>query len=447
MSTPAQPLRPSPAAQPVRADTLQALPAGVGRPGYDRAALVPSVVHIGVGGFHRAHQEVYFDALARLGETGWGVVGVGLHHPQMGEALHAQDTLYTVVVRGADGDEVRVIGSMVDYLYAPSDPGRVLAALADERTRLVTLTITGAAYPDGDVDPGDERVRADVERPEAPATAFGYLVEALRRRRREGLAGFTVLSCDNLPRNGRATRAAVLGTARLRDPDLARWIARSTSFPCSAADRITPLTTPRVREEIVRAHGLADRWPVVTEPFSQWIVEDDFRAGRPPLERVGVRFVTDVGPHALAKTRLLNGAHCAMGHLALLAGIATTDGAMAEPVLRRYVEGYLAEAAAVLPDVPGTDLREYRAALLRRLANPRLGDGVPRLCRRGSSKVPEHVLPSLRAALERDLPRGHLVLAVAAWLRCLRGTDHAGARLDVDDDGAALLRPLAAAAG
>ena len=435
------------ATAPLSESTLAALPSWVAAPGYDRRSLTPAVVHIGVG-FHRAHQAVYFDDLARLGfSTEWGIVGVGLHRPEMGRVLSEQDNLYTVVVRGPDGERVRVVGALVDYLFAPESPEAVLSVLAAPTTRLVTLSITGSAYPTGDPDLEQQDVRADVERPAAPGTAFGYLVEALDRRRRDGGLPFTVLSCDNVEHNGEATRRAVLAIARLRSPELAEWVQRHVSFPSSMVDRITPETTPELRDHIVDTHGVGDRWPVVTEPFSQWVVEDDFCNSRPPLENVGVQFVQDLRPYEVMKTRMLNGAHSAMGYLARLSGFRSTDEAMRSQVLRDYVDGYLAEAAALLPDVPGIDLAAYRTTLLERFSNPQLSDQTARLCRRGSTKVPSYVLPSLELALAQDQPRQHLVLALAGWLRFLRGVDYDGSPIEIEDAHADRLRSLAVAGG
>jgi fructuronate reductase/mannitol 2-dehydrogenase len=434
------------ATPPLSERTLADLPSWVAVPDYDRSSLTPAVVHIGVGGFHRAHQAVYFDDLARLGfSADWGIVGVGLHRPQMGQVLSEQDNLYAVVVRGPDGDRVRVVGALVDYLFAPENPEAVLAVLAAPSTRLVTLSITGSAYGCGEPDLEQQEVRADVERPEAPGTAFGYLVEALDRRRRARVLPFTVLSCDNVEHNGEATRRAVLAIARLRDPELGEWIEQHVSFPSSMVDRITPETTRELRDQIVDTHGVGDRWPVITEPFSQWIVQDDFCNARPPLENVGVQFVTDVRPYELMKTRMLNGAHSALGYLARLSGLLTTDEAMSSPVLRDYVDGYLAEAAALLPEVPGIDLAAYRQTLLERFSNSQLSDQTARLCRRGSTKVPSYVLPSLELALALDQPREHLVLAVAGWFRFLRGVDYDGRAIEVEDVHADRLRSLAVA--
>ena len=300
--------------RPLREATLHTHDVRLAVPTYDRGALTPAVVHLSVGGFSRAHQLIYFDELAeRRVSSEWGVVGVGLRQRHLQEALAPQDHLYTVIERSPDGERARVVGVMVDYLYGPDDPTAVLDRLSDPRTRLVTLTITPAGYL---VDPqtrvfraGDPDVVRDLADPQAPATVFGYLVEALDRRRRAGLAPFTVVSCDNLHRNGEVTRASAVGLARLRDEVLARWIADRVAFPSSMVDRITPQTSPEERAALAARYGVDDRWPVVTEPFSQWFIEDTFSNGRPPLDEVGVRFVPDVGDYELMKTRLLNASH------------------------------------------------------------------------------------------------------------------------------------------
>jgi mannitol 2-dehydrogenase len=421
-------------------------------PTYQRATLVPAVVHFSVGGFHRAHQLVYFDELAeRGGTTGWGVVGVGLHTPTMRDALAPQDHLYTVVERDADAESARVVGAMVDYLFAPDAPEKVLDLLASPRTRLVTMTVTGTTYrvdPDtGEFDP-DEEHRADLADPHHPRSVFGYLVEGLDRRRRAGTPPFTVLSCDNLQANGTAARNAVVGFARRRDELLARWIADSVCFPNSMVDRITPATGPAERADVARTFGVDDRWPVITEPFSQWVVEDCFTSGRPPLDRVGVRFVRDVSDHELMKTRLLNATHSALGYLGRLAGHGRTDEVMADDVLREYVRRLMAEEIAPqLTEPEGVDLAEYQRSLLHRLANPAIGDRLERLCRRGSTKMPNYLLPSVHHAVAEDRPYDLLALAVAGWVRFLQGTDDAGAGIEVEDPCAERLTGLARSGG
>jgi mannitol 2-dehydrogenase len=433
--------------------TLPLLPDTVAVPTYDRSALVPSVVHVGVGGFHRAHQALYLDDLARRGDTGWGVVGVGLRRPDMAEVLGAQDCLFTVVERDGRTQTARVVGSVVDYLYAPRDPRAVLRRLADPRTRLVTLTVTGCGYPvNGDtrleLDLDDEGVQRDLADPRHPTTAVGYLVEGLRLRRAAGLGPFTVLSCDNLPDSGAATRVAVTGFADSVDPALGAWVRDRVTFPGSMVDRITPETTPAMRDAIEAELGVPDRWPVVTEAFRQWVVEDDFCAGRPPLEDVGVQLVRDVAPYKAVKARLLNGGHSALGYLGSLQGCRTSDEAMADPVVRLAVERLLAdEVLPLVPEVEGVDLGEYLEATLSRFANPAIGDQLSRLARRGSVKLPAYLLPSLHDALAQGRPHRLLLLAVAAWFRYLRGTDLAGRELEVDDPVREQLQRLACQGG
>ena len=426
----------------LREDTLQDLPPDVSVPEYDRSALAPAVVHIGVGGFHRAHQAVYLDELARRGHRDWGLVGVGMHSPQMGEVLADQDRLWTVVERSGDGSErARVVGVMTRYLLAAQDPQAVLDVLADERTRLVMLTITGTSYRidphTGEFDADDDAVRADLEHPQEPTTVFGYLTEALARRRAAGTAPFTVLSCDNMQHNGSAARTALVSFARLRDErtgeDLAGWIEERVSFPSSMVDRITPVTTPEERDAVAASTGVDDRWPVITEPFSQWVVEDDFCNGRPPLEEVGVQLTDDVTPYETMKTRLLNASHCALGYLGYLAGYRTIDEVMADDAFRAYLEHLMRdEIVPLLPPVPGIDLEEYQRTLVQRLSNPEMGDQLLRLCRRGSTKMPNYVFPSLRGALAQGRPHQLLVLAVAGWMRFLRGYDYAGEQIPVE---------------
>jgi mannitol 2-dehydrogenase len=442
---------PSAPVEPLTEDNLPALADRVQVPTYDRTALTPAIVHVSVGGFTRAHQLVYLDELAERGDTGWGVVGVGLHSAGMRDALAPQDNLYTVVERNGDAEHARIVGSMVDYVYAPDAPERVLELLADERTRVVTMTVTGTAYRidphTGEFTPDDE-ARDDLTHPDRPASVFGYLVEALDRRRRAGLPPFTVLSCDNMQSNGEAARSAVVGFARRRDEVLARWISDTVAFPSSMVDRITPTTSPEQRDCIAETFGVDDRWPVITEPFSQWIVEDSFCNGRPPLEAVGVRFVRDVGHYELMKTRLLNASHCALGFLGLVAGLETTDEAVGEPALRAYLDRLMSdEVIPLLPQPEGIDLGDYEAALLRRFANPAIGDPLGRLCRRGSTKVPNYLLPSLRQAREEHRPHELLTLAVAGWFRYLRGTDELGRPLEIEDQLGDRLQELASAGG
>lgn len=418
-------------------------------PTYDRSALQRGVVHIGAGNFHRAHQAVYFDDLACSGISHeWGVTGVSLRSRDVKDLLSAQDGLYTVVQRGRDHQTARVVGSIASYHYAPNDTAAVRATLADPQTRIVSLTITQNGYfldpATGEFDANHPDVRADLVASDSFATAWAYLAEALDRRRRAGIAPFTVLCCDNFPGNIQAARIALVSFAELKDPGLARWIDRNVAFPSTMVDRITPQTSNEERQFVEQTFGVADKWPVLTEPHSQWVIEDDFCDGRPPLDEVGAQFVTDVSDHKLVKTRLLNGTHIAMAVLGLLAGYQCTDEAMSDPVIFDYVEQLMRdEVQPLLPAVPGMNTPDYRDTLLTRLSNPRMSDQLSRLARRGSTKMASFLLPSLQEAIEQGKPHTLLMLAVAGWARYLRGYDLAGRKIRIDDPQSELLTKLA----
>jgi fructuronate reductase/mannitol 2-dehydrogenase len=416
-------------------------------PTYDRTALAPGIVHIGVGGFHRAHQGVFLDQLAEQRiSNDWGVVGVGLRSGKGRRELLSQDCLYTGGERAPDRVGARVVGALLDYLYGPEDRAAVLAALANRATKIVSLTVTGNGYgvdPTGQLDLDDPSIARDLARPKQPVSMLGYLTESLRVRREAGIAPFTVLSCDNIPRNGATARNAVISFASLRDEGLASWIEENVAFPASVVDRITPEATASHRRLLEAEFGVRDRDPVVSEDYLQWVVTDEFCNGRPPLEEVGAQFVTDVTPYELHKKRLLNGSHCALGYLGYLCGYERIDEAVSDPSIGRFAEALMDEVGPLLPDIMGVDLSGYKRTLLTRFANPRIGDRLQRLCGRGSTKMPAYLLPSLTEAIERGLPHDKLTLAVAAWIRYLRGIDFDGNRIEVKDEMRATLQPLA----
>jgi mannitol 2-dehydrogenase len=422
-------------------------------PTYDRSALQRGVVHIGAGNFHRAHQAVYFDDLACSGISHqWGVTGVSLRSRDVKDLLSAQDGLYTVVQRGHDHQTARVVGSISSYHYAPNDSAAVRAALADPQTRIVSLTITGNGYfldpVTREFDANDADVRADLAASNSFTTAWAYLAEALDRRRRAGTAPFTVLCCDNVPDNTQAARTALVSFAALQDTALARWIDTHVAFPSTMVDRITPATSNSERQFVERTFGVADKWPVLTEPYCQWVIEDTFSDGRPPLEEVGAQFVADVSDHKLVKTRLLNGTHIAIACLATLAGYQRTDEAMADQVIFDYAEQLMRdEIQPVLPAVPGMNTPGYRNTLLTRLSNPRMSDQLSRLARRGSTKISSFLLPSLQEAIAQGRPHTLLMLALAGWARYLRGYDLKRRKIRIDDPQAALLTRLATMEG
>ncbi len=434
---------------------LPALPPSVAIPSYDRRTVTSGIVHIGVGGFHRAHEAVYLDDLMALGAgREWGVCGVGLRPADkaMQEALLPQDCLYTVVTRSAGGDAARVVGSLRRFLFAPDGAKAVLDALVAPATHIVSLTITEGGYnfspATGEFDGENPDVRHDLQDPAHPVSVFGFLAEALDRRRRAGQVPFTVLSCDNVPENGDMARKTVLAFAALRDPALHDWVATNVAFPNGMVDRITPQTTDADRAMVRQKFGIEDAWPVVCEPFRQWIIEDKFSDGRPPLERVGVQFTTDVHPYEMMKLRLLNASHSAMGYLGFLAGFPFIHEIMADDVFRQFIKRLMdREVTPLLAPVPGIDLADYKATLLTRFANPAIKDQTARICLDGSSKVPKFLLPSLREALGTGRPSALLTLALAGWLRYLRGEDEQGEPYLIDDPRAAELQRLARQGG
>jgi mannitol 2-dehydrogenase len=396
----------------------------VSRPTYDRSSARVGIVHFGFGNFHRSHQAMYLDRLMESGSgTDWGICGVGVlpQDAAMRDAMAAQDCLYTLVVRHPDGRlEPRVVGSTLEYLFAPDDPDAVYARLTDPAVRIVSLTVTEGGYlkdpATGEFDADHEAVVHDVAHPEAPRTVFAYIVEGLRRRRAAGTPPFTVLSCDNLQGNGEITRRTVTELARLVDPGLAEWIGAEVVFPNCMVDRITPATTDADREAVSREFGIEDRWPVPAEPFTQWIVEDRFPLGRPALEDVDVQFVDDVGPYELMKLRLLNASHQAIAYLGAPLGYVLVDEAMRDERIRTFLERYMAdEAAPTLGELPGIDLEAYMATLVERFANPGIRDTLVRLATDGSNRMPTFTLPAVRANLAADRPVVLGAAMCAAW--------------------------------
>jgi fructuronate reductase len=406
---------------------MDTLAVSVAVPAYDRGRAAPGIVHLGVGAFHRAHQTVYVDDCLMAGETGWGIVGVSLRSADTRDALAPQDGLYTLAVRSSGSESLRVVGSILSMLVAPEDPAAVLAALTDPRTRIVTLTITEKAYlrgADGGLDAAHPDILHDLANPQAPRTAHGFLAESLARRHTAGIPPFTVLCCDNLPANGATLHRLLVEFAALRDaglaaqhdPGLARHIADEVAFPSSMVDRIVPATTDADRARIAVELGVEDVWPVMTEPFCQWVIEDDFPAGRPAWEKFGVTMVGDVRPFEDMKLRLLNGSHSAIAYLGLLSGHATVDRAFADPAIRQFVDGLWAEAIPTLPKDAGLDTADYTGQLARRYSNTALAHRTAQIANDGSQKLPQRIVASAVERLSAGDPPAHLMLVVAAWI-------------------------------
>jgi fructuronate reductase/mannitol 2-dehydrogenase len=393
---------------------------------------------------------VFLDDIAeRHISSDWGEQGIGLlpGDRRMADALIPQDCLYTVVERSAEQDTARVIGSLRDYKFAPDNPRQVVDILADPATRIVSLTITEGGYlvddKTGVFDATNAAIQQDVNR-DAPRTVFGYIVAGLERRRAAGVTPFTVLSCDNLQGNGSVARTAVVSFARLGDEALATWIERNVAFPNAMVDRITPQTTDADRAMVAEAFGIADAWPVVTEPFRQWVIEDNFSNGRPPFEEVGVQIVANVHQYETMKLRLLNASHQAMAYLGYLAGYRYAHEVMGDADFVDFLTRFMdVEVTPLLPPVPGIDLAEYKRTLLQRFANPKIADTLARLATDGSDRMPKFVLPSLSEALAQGRPHRLLTLVVAGFCRYLRGIDEQGRPINLQDGRADELRQLA----
>lgn len=425
----------------LNSENLGKLPDEVKVPLYDRGELRQHTVHIGVGGFHRAHQAVYLDdLLAHKGNERWGECGIGVmsSDDRMRDVLEGQDFLYTVVERSASEQSARVIGSLVDYVYVPESREKAIERMAASETRIVSLTITEGGYfideGTGDFLAGHPDIQYDLQHPTEPITSMGLIAEALRRRRERGLPPFTIMSCDNLQGNGHIVQKVLLELTGLGNPALQQWIAENVAFPNSMVDRITPVTAPADIAFVAERFRLDDAWPVVTEPFRQWVIEDTFCNGRPQWEKVGAQLVTDVAPYEIMKMRLLNGSHLAMAYLGALHGFTYVHEIMQDPLFVTFIQEFMEEVTPVVPNIPGVSVAEYKASLIERFSNPTINDQVTRICSEGSAKIPKWLLPSISELLEQRGPVHLLSLVVASWILYLgRGLDERGRPLNIID--------------
>ena len=409
------------------------------------------IVHLGLGAFFRAFGCVYIaDAMAASGGD-WGIVGVSLRSPDTRDALRSRDWAYTSVSLAPEGDELREITVLNDVLVAPEDPAAVLAVMADPAVKIVSLTVTEKGYchnpATGALNFDHPDIQHDLSH-DQPVSALGYLVRALAARKAAGHAPFTVLTCDNLPENGKLVRGLVLQLAKRIDPELADWISVEGRFPSTMVDRITPATTAEDIARIARKTGTPDKAPVMHEPFAQWAVEDDFVGGaRPDLAAAGVEMVNDVTAHEHMKLRMLNGTHSALAYTGYLAGHETIADTIADPVFAAYARALWAEIMPAVKAPLGVDLSEYADALFDRYANPAIRHRTWQIAMDGSQKLPQRLLGTLRENLDAGRKADGLCLAVAAWMRYVGGTDENGQPIDVRDPLADRLRDVAAGQG
>ena len=422
--------------------TLAAIPELVVTPKYDRGSITPGILHFGVGAFHRSHQALTIDRLLSQGVAqDWGIIGVGLL-PQdfkMRDALKPQDGLYTLITKHGNGKfDYQVIGSIIDFHFAPDDPEAVLAQLVNPAIRIVSLTITEGGYSfdrlTGEFDPNTPGVSHDLSTDEAPVSAFGFITEGLRRRRELGISPFTVQSSDNIQGNGDVAKKMFISFAKLKNAELAKWIEENVAFPNSMVDRITPVTAQADIDLAKNTLGLEDHWPVACEPFFQWVVEDHFPLGRPPFEKAGVQMVKDVMPYELMKLRLLNASHQGLCYFGRLSNYHYVHEVMGDPLIRKLLERYMdEEATPTLLPVPGVDLAAYKAQLIERFSNSQVLDTVARLAAESSDRIPKWLLPVVQDNLKKD---GEVKLSasiVASWARYDEAIDELGKPIEVVD--------------
>lgn len=410
---------------------------------YDRTTIQPGIVHIGVGNFHRAHEEFYTNRLLGMGgRDEWGISGVALlpQDEPLYKALKSQDGLYTLTVCGRDGrDEFYEIGSLVDLAWGPKEPEKVIDRIADPRTKIITLTITEGGYnldkETGKFMLGGKDVKHDLEHPGHPRTVFGFMAAGLRKRRKDGSGPVTILSCDNLQHNGDTARKAFTSFIETQDPELAQWVKKNVTFPNSMVDRITPAVTPDDIKRLNAQSGVEDAAPVYSEDFIQWVIEDDFIAGRPDWEAVGVEFTDDVSAYEKMKLSLLNASHSLLSYPAFLAGYRRVDEAVGDERFARYLRLFMDRDAGPYVPAPGnTDLELYKKTLLERFGNKAVSDQISRLCFDGVSKIPVYVMPVLTEMIRDGADLERLAFFVAAYRHYLKhGKDDQGRAYEVNE--------------
>jgi fructuronate reductase len=436
----------------IRSESLQASFSNraVSLPDYDLSAVTPGIVHLGIGAFHRAHMAAYVDSLLK-DNPDWAIIGASLRRPDTRDALAPQDFLYTLAIRDASGTSARIIGSIRDVIDANTDRTKLIELMASPAIRIVSLTVTEKGYcyapATGELDEAHPDIVHDLAHPDAPVSAPGIIAAALKLRHERGLIPFTVMSCDNLPSNGKTAGRIVKRYAELLgDTNYTNYV-QSVQFPSTMIDRIVPATTDADREIVKEIIGLDDAWPIMTEPFTQWVIEDRFPAGRPPFELAGAQLVEDVEPFELMKLRMLNGSHSTMAYLGYLSGYQYVSEAIADPAIYQLIHGLMTEEVIPTLPMPRSDLEAYRDQLLARFANPALKHRTWQIAMDGTQKLPQRLLGTIRAKMEAGQPFSRLALGVAAWMRYVTGIDEAGQPIDVKDPLSVRLRALADAAG
>ncbi len=403
---------------------LSAISERVAVPNYNRQNITTGIVHVGVGGFHRAHEAMYIDQLLEdTANANWGICGVALLNfdQKIYNVLKDQDGLYTLIIKELDGTLTKeAIGSITEYLFAPGSPKAVIEKMADKATKIITLTITEGGYnlneATGTFNYDNLAIIADKNNPSDPKTIFGYLTQALKVRQAQNNGAVTILSCDNIEGNGHVTKKMLLAYVQFAEPELLDWIEANVSFPNSMVDRITPATVSSDIQLLLETSGIDDQWPVVCESFQQWVIEDDFIAGRPNLEVVGVQFVKDVAPFEKMKLGLLNAGHSVVGILGSLVGYNTIDEAIHNPEIAQFLANYLDnEVTPTLNNLEGVDLAQYKKTLVARFSNVYIKDQIERICSETSAKMPKFIMPTVVSQLTANRTVTNAAFVIAAW--------------------------------
>lgn len=424
-------------------ENLEQIGSRIPVPKYNRIAGKADIVHIGVGGFHRAHLAYYLHQLKKGDDVPWNITGVGLREAdaKLHDIFKKQDHLYTLMVKHSDGKiKPEVIGSIIDFKLRFDSPESIIACMANAKCRIVSLTITEGGYnfnpTTGEFNFDNPDIQHELRHPHDPITVYGFLSAALKRRRDAALPAFTILSCDNIEHNGDMARKMLLTFAEAQDTDLAKWIAQEVSFPNSMVDRITPVTTPADIETLAQNFGVQDAWPVTCEPFIQWVVEDKFSNGRPAFENVGVQFVPDVGPYEKMKLRLLNAGHSVLGLLGALHGHPTINACIEDELFKNYLKAFLdQEATPILGPIIGINLEDYKNSLLERFANPNIKDSVSRICSESSAKLPKFLIATIHENLATGGSIQFATLVIAAWCYYSdKQVDQNGRPIEIIDD-------------
>ena len=426
----------------LNAENLSYISERITVPQYDRKTIKTGIVHVGIGGFHRSHEAFYTDQLLQdPNNKDWGICGIALldFDSRIYNTLNEQDGLYTLVVKELDGSHTnRIIGSIVEYLYAPENPLAVIEKMASPEVKIISLTITEGGYNYNEAtkafDFNNPLIQHDLEFPNAPKTIFGYITQALKLRQSRGLKGVTVQSCDNIQGNGHMTKTMLLSYVGKAEPSLVDWIESNVSFPNAMVDRITPATAPDDILKLIKTIGVHDAWPVVCEPFKQWVIEDDFIAGRPTWETVGAQFVDNVEPYEKMKLSLLNAGHSVLGILGALIGYNTIDQSVSNLNIATFLHNYMdVEVTPTLGDLEGIDLGNYKTSLLERFGNINIKDQIDRICSESSAKFPIFILPTVNAQLQDKGDITSAAFVVAAWAIYSLGKDEKGSDLIIKD--------------